>query len=110
MATARAMLERRRASRVRTQIPVKVVSSDTSLEPQGTPAEALSVSRTGALLRLPFLPELGSRIGILHSASQEVREFRVISVRDEKVQGPFELGVEILYPARNFWGIRFPDE
>jgi hypothetical protein len=110
MATARAMLERRRASRVRTQIPVKVVSSDTGVGPQGTPAEALSVSRTGALLRLPFLPELGSRIGILQDASEEVREFRVISVRDDKVQGPFELGVEILYPAQNFWGIRFPDE
>ena len=99
-----------RQSRADTVIPVKVVSSDSGIEPQGTPAEALSVSRTGALLRLPFLPEVGSRIGILHSVSQEVREFRVISVKDQKPQGPFELGVEILYPARNFWGIQFPDE
>jgi hypothetical protein len=39
-----------------------------------------------------------------------VREFRVISVRDKKEHGPFELGVEILHPARNFWGVSFPDE
>ncbi len=64
----------------------------------------------GALLRLPFLPELGSRIEVLHGLSQEKREFRVISVRDRKEHGPFELGVEILYPSRNFWGVSFPDE
>ena len=110
MATARAMLERRRASRVRTRIPVKVVSSDTGIEPQDTPAEVLSVSRTGALLRLPFLPAMGSRIGILRGGSPEVREFRVISLRDRTEHGPFELGVEILYPARNFWDVQFPDE
>jgi hypothetical protein len=82
MASARAMLERRRASRVQIQIPVKVVSSETGVEPHGTPAEAVSVSRTGALLRLPFLPPLGSRIEVLHGLSNEVREFRVISVKD----------------------------
>ena len=67
-------------------------------------------TRTGALLRLPFLPELGSRIEVLHGLSLEVREFRVISLRDKTEHGPFELGVEILHPARNFWGVSFPDE
>lgn len=110
MATARAMLERRRSSRVRIRIPVKVHSNEISGETRDASAEALSVSRTGALLRLPFLPELGSRIEVLHGLSQEVREFRVISVRDKKEHGPFDLGVEILYPARNFWGVTFPDE
>jgi PilZ domain-containing protein len=108
MATAQAMLERRRSSRVRIRIPVSVHS--TSGETRDASAEALSVSRTGALLRLPFLPELGSRIEVLHGLSNEVREFRVISVRDKKEHGPFDLGVEILYPARNFWGVTFPDE
>jgi hypothetical protein len=109
MATARAMLERRRSSRVHIRIPVRV-HSKTGGEPREASAEAISVSRTGALLRLPFLPELGSRIEVLHGDSQEVREFRVISVRERKVHGHFELGVEILHPARNFWGISFPDE
>jgi hypothetical protein len=110
MATAQAMLERRRSSRVRIRIPVRVHSNQSDGEPKDASAEVLSVSRTGALLRLPFLPELGSRIEVLHGLSNETREFRVISVRDKKEHGPFDLGVEILYPARNFWGVSFPDE
>jgi len=39
-----------------------------------------------------------------------VREFRVISLRSPKEHAPFDLGVEIFYPARNFWGVQFPDE
>jgi hypothetical protein len=109
MATARAMLERRRSSRVQTSIPVTVVRSETNEQQDDTSAEVISVSRCGALLRLPFLPELGSRIKIQHGVSQEVRDFRVISLRDQH-EGLFNLGVEILYPARNFWGIQFPDE
>jgi len=110
MATARAMLERRRSSRVRIHIPVKVLRREPGGELRDAPAEVLSVSRTGALLRLSFLPEMGSRIEILNGASHEVREFRVVCVRDRKEHGPFDLGVEILYPARNFWGVQFPDE
>ena len=110
MATARPMVERRRSSRVLIRIPVKIVGSEDGAEPHDTCAEALSVSRYGALLRMPFLPAPGSRIEVLHGVSQEVCEFRVISVRDGKEHGPFDLGVEILYPARNFWGVQFPDE
>jgi PilZ domain len=110
MATARAMLERRRSSRVHIRIPVTVRSPETNGEARDASAEAVSVSRTGALLRLPFLPEIGSCIEVLHGLSQERREFRVIAVREAKDHGPFELGVEILYPGRNFWGVSFPDE
>ena len=110
MATARAMLERRRSSRVHIRIPVRVRSPEMNGEARDASAEAISVSRTGALLRLPFLPEIGSRIEVLHGHSQERREFRVIAVRERTDHGPFELGVEILYPGRNFWGISFPDE
>jgi len=112
MASARAMLERRRSSRVPIKIPVRVVSAAGDGQTQDAAAEAISVSRYGALLRVPFLPEMGSRIEVLHGLSQEKREFRVISLREQKGknQGPFDLGVEIYYPARNFWGVQFPDE
>jgi hypothetical protein len=110
MATTRAMLERRRSSRVLIRIPIKVFSNDFNGEPLDTPAEAIAVSRTGALLRTPFQPALGSRIEVLNGISQETQEFRVIRVSPRKFDGCFELGVEILYPTRNFWGIQFPDE
>jgi hypothetical protein len=110
MATARAMPERRRSSRVPIHIPVTVLSGELGSDLRDVSAEAVSVSRHGALLRVPFLPALGSRIEILHGVSQEVREFRVISARDQKQDGLFELGVEILYPTRNFWGVQLPGE
>jgi len=110
MASARAMLERRRSSRVQTKIPVQVVSNEADGQTHAAQAEAVSVSRYGALIRVPFLPPMGSRIEVLHGVSQEVREFRVISLRAQKEHGPFDLGVEIYYPARNFWGVQFPDE
>jgi hypothetical protein len=110
MATACAMLERRRSSRVPIHIPVTVLSGEPGSDRRDVSAEAVSVSRYGALLRVPFLPDLGSRIVVLHGVSHEVREFRVVSTRDLKRDGLFELGVEIFYPARNFWGVQFPDE
>lgn len=110
MATARAMIERRRSSRVLIRIPVKIFANDTDGEPLDTPAEAIAVSRCGALLRSPYSPALGSRIEVLHGISEETREFRVIRVSEPKADGLFELGVEILHPNRNFWGISFPDE
>ena len=110
MSCARAMLERRRSSRVQTKIPVRVVSNGDDGQSQDAAAETLSVSRYGALLRVPFLPPLGSRIEVLHGLSNEMREFRVIDLRGQKDHGCFELGVEMYHPARNFWGIQFPDE
>jgi hypothetical protein len=112
MSTARAMLERRRASRVRIRIPVKIFSNGPQGQPLDVPGETIGVSRTGALLhlRVPFAPALGTRIEILNGLSQETRECRVIRVSDPQADGPLELGVELLYPGRNFWGIQFPDE
>ena len=110
MTSSRTMLERRRSSRVLIRIPVKIFSDGTDGRPLDTPAEAVAISRYGALLRAPFQPPLGSRIEVLNSISRETQEFRVIRVSDPKDDGSFELGVEILYPMGNFWGIRFPSE
>ena len=108
MATARAMLERRRSSRVHIRIPVKVLSSEIDGEPRDASAEAISVSRTGALLRLPFLPELGSRIEVLHGLSHEVREFRVISVRDARSTGRSSWASRSCIPLGISGAFRFP--
>jgi hypothetical protein len=111
MASARAMLERRRSSRVLIRIPVKVYRRDTDGEITDAAAESIAVSRHGAQLRAPFALELGSRIEVLHGHSHELREFRVVSAKSANEDGLFELGVEILHPTRsNFWGIQFPDE
>lgn len=110
MASARAMIERRRFSRVMTRVPVTVCSEHSQGSQPETRAEATAISRNGALLRVPFSPALGSRIEVRHGVSEERREFRVVRVSAMQKEGLFELGVEILHPARNFWGVAFPDE
>lgn len=109
MASARAMIERRRSSRVLISIPVQVFSDGSFGQPLDTAAQAIAVSRFGALLRAPFSPALGSRIEVLNRVSQETQGFRVIRVQGAD-DGSFELGIEILYPAKNFWHVHFPDE
>ncbi|MGA8036290.1 MAG: PilZ domain-containing protein [Candidatus Acidiferrales bacterium] len=110
MATVRAMLERRRSSRVFIRIPVKIFGYGVHGQALDTPAEAIAVSRTGALVRAPFEPAMGSRVEILNTISEDTQEFRVIRVCAAKEPGIWELGLEILYPTHNFWGIQFPDE
>lgn len=111
MASPCAMIERRRSSRVTTRIPVKVSRTGALLDQLSDDrAEAVGVSRCGALLRVPFSPILGTRIEVQHGLSQETRAFRVVRVSSPVKDGFFELGVEILHPALNFWGIQFPDE
>ena len=110
MASARAMIERRRSSRVSLRIPVQLSINENPGEPLRVQAEVIAVSRCGALIRAPFSPSLGSRVEVLNSQSQEAREFRVIRVTNAKKSGVFQLGLEMLYPAQNFWGVSFPDE
>jgi hypothetical protein len=104
------MIERRRSSRVMARIPVSVRLKDAPGQRLDAATEVTSVSRCGALLCTPFSPVLGSRIEVEHGVSRESREFRVVRVSAPTPDGLFELGVEILYPNRNFWGIAFPDD
>ena len=110
MATARAMLERRRSRRVSIRIPLKAAAYSNSEVPLDKPAEAIDVSRCGALLRVPFCPTPGSSIRVLNDRSSEIREFRIVRVGEPGRDGLFDLGVEILFPTNGFWGIQFPDE
>jgi len=102
-------LERRRAQRVLIRIPVTLYATAWDGNPIQTTAEATAVNRYGALIRCTLAPGLGSTVELLNHLSQQVEEFRIIHVTEERVDGAFEVGVEILSPFRNFWGIHFPD-
>lgn len=108
MASPAPFIERRRASRVLIRIPVTVFSNTGDGSPVHAPAEALAVSRYGALLRAPIAPALGTTIEVLNGLSQEVQEFRVIRIGEADRDGLYNLGVEIVAPHDNFWGIDFP--
>ena len=109
MATAQAMIERRRSSRVLIRIPVKIFSNGTLGQPLDTPAEAIAVSRCGALLRSPYSPALGSQIEVLNGLSQETREFRVIRIGQPKSgRRPLRTRRRNPVPAAQFLGHPVP--
>jgi hypothetical protein len=108
MASARAMIERRRSSRLASRIPLTILDGSEG-DSSRISATAVAVSRCGALFRVPFEPEVGSHISVINELSRETREFRVVRVSPPRRDGTFEVGVEILHPNREFWGVRFPD-
>ena len=81
MASARAMIERRRSSRVATRIPVKIFRSELAAsQTLDHSAEAIGVSRCGApacpsaVFTRSGSPSLGSRIAVQNNFSSEARE------------------------------------
>lgn len=110
MASARAMLERRRATRLWTRIPVHIFSSEVDGALLDDVAQAISVSRCGALLRTSLHPDIGSRITLHHAISGRTRECRVIRISGPGKDGRFEVGIEIFYPEQDFWGLQFPGD
>jgi len=110
MASTSPFVERRRASRVLIRIPIKVYSHNRAGLPIHASAEAVAVSRFGALLRAPLDPALGTILEILNALNEQVKEFRVIRVAETTQEGLFELGVEMIQPTSAFWGIHFPTE
>lgn len=109
MASSAAMLERRRERRVLIRIPVTLFANSWDGNPIQVAAEAVAVNRYGALLRAPVAPGLGTRIEVMNTLSQEIEEFRVVRIGEHKAGGLFEVGVEILAPRADFWGIHFPE-
>jgi hypothetical protein len=110
MASISPRVERRRASRVLIRIPIKVFSNDFAGQRIHASAEAVAVSRFGALLRAPLDPALGAILEILNGLNEQAKEFRVIRVVTTTQDGLFELGVEMIQPTTAFWGIHFPTE
>jgi len=110
MATASAMLERRRASRLLIRIPVNVYGNNSAGQTVQASAEAVAVSRIGALVRAPLFPALGAILEILNALNNQAKEFRVVRVTRTAQEGLFELGLEMLHPIGSFWGIPFPGE
>jgi len=103
------MSERRRGERVLIRVPIKVHSVDEGGRHINEEAEAIVVSRYGALIRLGAAPQKGATLEILNGFSQEIEKFRVVWVCGEAREGRYDVGVELVIARENFWGIRFPD-
>ena len=108
MATQPNPIERRRSERVLIRVPLKLRAIGTQTPPSLEEAEAIVVSRYGALLRSPAPLVTGSTVELAHGFSKQVEKFRVIWVGPNQKSGQHDVGVESLTTREDFWGIRFP--
>ena len=104
MASASAQIERRRASRLLIRIPVSLVSNDNGGQRIYASAEAVTISRFGALLRTPIEPDSGSVLEILNSLNEEVKEFRVIWAVTGAAERPLRSWSGNVSPGRQLLG------
>ena len=108
-AAAAPRLERRRDRRLPIRVPLTLSATARDGRPLQTQAETVEINRFGALLRVPKPLSPGTSIEALNEDSQLSAEFRVVRLSEEKLGGLFEIGVELLSPVRNFWGVHLPE-
>ena len=98
----------RRGERVLISISIQVrgLREDNTKVDEG--AEAIVVSRFGALLRMDSLLKMGSALTATNSLSKEEEVFRVAWIGERRPDGRWDIGVEAANPREDFWGIRFP--
>ncbi len=98
----------RRGERVLISISIQVrgLREDNTKVDEG--AEAIVVSRFGALLRMDSLLKMGSALTVTNSLSKEEEVFRVAWIGERRPDGRWDIGVEAANPREDFWGIRFP--
>jgi len=100
--------ERRRGERVLIRMAVRISGTAKDGKPVHDPAEAVVVNRNGALLRVPHPLKQGSTLEVLQGQQTQAKVFRVVWCSDRPREGRHDVGIELLEPCEELWGIRFP--
>lgn len=100
--------ERRRAERVMIRIPIRMLATAPGGANVNESAEAVVVSRNGALLQTRSALPSGTIIEVTNHFSKSAEKFRVVWASDRQTTGQYNLGVESVVPREGFWGVRFP--
>lgn len=100
--------ERRRGERVLIRIPIKISAIGTDGQHIHEASETVVVSRFGALLRVSTPLKHATLLEVMNSFTQQVEQFRVVWVADEAKEAKFDVGVELVNPREDFWGLSFP--
>jgi hypothetical protein len=103
------MRERRRGERVLLRVPVKIFGTTRDNKQVAGEAETVVVSRSGALLRSRVAFKNGADVEITHCFTEQTETFRVVWGSEQAKEGRFDIGIELLVPRPDFWGVAFPD-
>jgi len=100
--------ERRRGERVLIRVTIQINGTGKDGKPVHDPAEAVVVNRNGALLRVPNPLKSGTTLEVYQGEQKQPLAFRVIWCSARPREGRYDVGVELLKPVEELWGIRFP--
>lgn len=100
--------ERRRAQRVMIRIPIHLHGTSTNGGALNESAEAVVVSRCGALLQTRSPLASGAVIEVRNQFSLSTEKFRVVWATGLQATGQYDAGVELLAAREDFWGVHFP--
>ena len=100
--------ERRRSDRVLLRIPVTLYGLNKENQHVTVDAETADISRGGALINAPSAFRLGTILEVTSKYTKQCEKFRVIWMSEHQKHGQFEIGIEMLTPREDFWGITFP--
>ena len=99
---------RRRSMRILLSVPISV-SGKTSAGNFTEETRTLVVNAHGALISLAANVAVGETVTILHKASGQLRECRMI-YKGSVQAGKSQVGVEFVQPCPIFWQIDFPPD
>ena len=100
--------ERRRSDRVLLRIPITLYGLSKDNQHVTVEAETADISRVGALINAPSAFRLGTILEVTSKYTRQCEKFRVIWISPEQKHGKYEVGIEMLTPRDDFWGITFP--
>jgi c-di-GMP-binding flagellar brake protein YcgR len=100
--------ERRRNDRVVLRIPITIFGMNKDNQHISLEAETADISRGGALLLSSNAFRPGTILEITSKFTKQCEKFRVVWSSDQQKHGNFEVGIEMLTPRDDFWGITFP--
>jgi hypothetical protein len=101
------MVERRRCQRFPFSIPVKVYGRTPKNHPFRDVTATMAVSLYGGLLDMKPRVQLGQKILVVNSFTEEERECRVVYI-DPKGRGRKKVAVEFANGEGDFWHVYSP--
>jgi hypothetical protein len=108
MSTDPPIRERRRGERVLIRIPIILFGVTKDNRHATEQAETAVVSRTGALVRSRTAFKPGSTVDLTNQFTKELEKCRIVWVSEQLKQGMYDIGIEMMTPRDEFWGIKFP--
>jgi len=108
MASEASYSERRRGERLLIRIPVKINAIGKDGQHINEASETAVVSRFGAMLRVSTPLKQATHMEVMNNFTQQLEKFRVVWVAEKPKEGKWDVGIEIVVPREDFWGVSFP--